>query len=96
MFYLFLLSEKVRIAILLLGSEAAASLFAVQDSFNECVPWDDRNTIQVNDEYYVLKKIFASNNQRCLITYDVQNNTFYSIAINNIKNNYMPKLVKTI
>ena len=85
MFYLFLLSEKVRISILLLGSEAAASLFAVQDSFNKCVPWDDRNTIQANDEYYVIKKIFASNIQRCLITYDVQNNAFYSIAINNIK-----------
>lgn len=54
---------------LLLGSEAAASLFAVQDSFNKCVPWDDRNTIQANDEYYVIKKIFASNIQRCLITY---------------------------
>ena len=87
MFYLFLLSEEVRISILLLGSEAAASLFAVQDSFNKCVPWDDRNTIQANDEYYVIKKIFASNIQRCLITYeyDVQNNTFYSIAVNNIK-----------
>ena len=58
MFYLFLLSEKVRISILLLGSEAAASLFAVQDSFNKCVPWDDRNTIQANDEYYVIKNIF--------------------------------------
>lgn len=80
MFYLLLLSEKVRISILLLGSEAAASLFAVYDSFNKCVPWEDRNTIQANDEGYVIKKIFASNIQRCLITYDMQNNTLYSIC----------------